>query len=234
MGEDRLGLAIGVISRGTVPIKWMMHMQMLQRNLPVGLYWKYVIVEGMDYADGRNEVVKKAREENFEWLLFVDDDTFLPHDAIKRLLSHQKDISTGIYWTKSNPTEPVIFERFGAGPMYKFPVDKVFEVAGGGAGCLLVHMEVFDKFDEAGIPYFKQGWSEDGVICTIGEDHWFYKKARELGYKVYADSGVLCDHYCINTKTFFPPKEVVRDITGEKLKEEGIELPPLEESDKDE
>lgn len=231
MEDERIGVAIGIISRGTVPIKWMMHMQMVQRNLPVGLYWKYIVVEGKNYADGRNDVVAKAREEGFEWLFFVDDDVFLPHDVLKRLLSHQKDIMTGIYWTKSNPTEPVIFEKFGKGPMYKFPIDKVFQVAGAGAGCLLINMRVFDKFDEHNIPYFKQGWSENGIICAIGEDHWFFKKAKELGFEIYADSGVLCDHYCLKTNTYYPPESVVREITGEKLKEDGIDVEKLEKVD---
>lgn len=219
MEKEKIGVAIGVISRGTIPIKWMVHMNMIQRNLPVGLYWKYIVVEGKNYADGRNEVVKKAREENFEWLFFVDDDVFLPHDAIKRLLSHQKDVVTGIYWTKSDPAEPVIFEKFGKGPMYKFPVDKLFPVAGAGAGCLLINMKVFDKFDEHNIPYFKQGWSEDGIVCNIGEDHWFFKKAIQLGFEVYADSGVLCDHYNVSTGKFYPSEDVVKNICGEKLKE---------------
>jgi len=225
--STRSGLAIGIITRGPVSIKWMMHMNKLQHFFPVGMFWKYIVVEGTDgYAKNRNEAVRRARKENFEWLLFIDDDVFVPQDVMQLMLAHQKDIVSGIYWTKTNNECPVIFEREGAGPMYKFPVDKLFEIAGSGLGCCLINMKVFDDFDKAGIPYFKENWimeTDDGrkLKCPIGEDHYFFHYARKFGYKVWADSGILCDHYDVKNKKFYPSQETVRKLTGEKLDELG-------------
>ena len=112
----RSGLGIGIITRGNVSIKWMMHMNKLQHFFPVGMFWKYIVVEDESgWAKNRNEVVRKARAENFEWLLFIDDDVFVPQDVMQTMLAHQKDIVTGIYWTKTQNEVPVIFEREGAG-----------------------------------------------------------------------------------------------------------------------
>ena len=225
--STKSGLGIGIITRGPVSIKWMMHMNKLQHFFPVGMFWKYIVVEGTDgYAKNRNEAVRKAREQNFEWLLFIDDDVFVPQDIMQTMLAHQKDIVTGIYWTKTDNECPVIFEREGAGPMYKFPIDETFEVAGSGLGCCLIRMSVFDEFDKAGIPYFKENWimeTDDGrkLKCPIGEDHYFFHHARKFGYKVWADSGILCDHYNVITKKFYPSQETVRKLTGEKLDELG-------------
>ena len=115
------------------------------------MFWKYIIVEGLSWAEARNEVVRKARKENFEWLLFIDDDVFLPEDAVKKLLSRQKNIISGIYWVKSEVDNPVIFKRFGAGPYFDFPIGEVFEIGG--------HISVFQR--ELG--YGDRIWSEDEV-----------------------------------------------------------------------
>jgi len=75
--EERSGLGIGIITRGNVSIKWMTHMQQLQHFFPVGMFWKYIVIEDeTGWAKNRIEVVREAQKENFEWLLFIDDDVF--------------------------------------------------------------------------------------------------------------------------------------------------------------
>ena len=223
------GVAIGLITRGSVSIKWMQHMNKILRMLPIGLMWEFIVVEDeTGWAENRNKVVKKAQERGYEWLFFVDDDVFVPEDVLQRMFAHEKDIVSGIYWTKSENSVPVIFEKMGAGPMFKFPVDDFFEVDGSGLGCALINMKVFDDFDKAGIPYFKENWvmeldNGNKIKCPIGEDHYFYHHAKKFGHEVWADSGVLCDHYDTKSKIFYPSPETVRELTGEKLMEEGRE-----------
>jgi glycosyltransferase involved in cell wall biosynthesis/ubiquinone/menaquinone biosynthesis C-methylase UbiE len=227
MSKQKVGLGIGIITRGPVDIKWAMHLKMLEAHLPIGIFWKYIVVEGKGWAEGREEVVRRAQKENFQHLLFIDDDVFLPQTAVTQMLSHGKDIVTGVYWTKSENTCPVIFEEFGKGPMFTFPVDSLFKIAGSGLGACVINMDVFDKFDEAGIPYFKENWimktdAGQNMKCPVGEDHYFFYHARKLGYDVWCDSGVLCDHYDVNKKKFYPPPEVVRKITSQKLIDSGL------------
>jgi len=235
--QGRAGVGICVITRGTVSVKWMQHMNKLASFHPIGMFWKYIFVEGEDgWAKNRIEAVKKVRKENFEWVLFIDDDVFVPKDVMRIMLSKKKDILTGIYWTKSEPSAPVIFEKEGGGPMYDFPLDKVFEISGSGLGCCLINMSVFDKFDKANIPYFKENWTmelDDGrkIKCPIGEDHYFFYHAKKLGFKVWADSGILCDHYDVKNKIFFPSEEAVRELCRKKLQEDGRE-DVIEEYDK--
>ena len=224
--KNKRGIGICIISRGQVPIKWMMHMQRLMKLNPGGLSWKYIVVERLSWAVARSECVRKCRANNFKYLLFIDDDVFLPDDAITRMLKADKEIVTGIYWTKTENTSPVIFKEMGAGPMYNFPVDQLIEVGGSGAGCLLIDMDIFDKFDEAGLPYFVENWihtAPDGnrVRCPIGEDHYFFIKAKELGYKAWCDTGILCDHYDYKTDKMYPGEKVVREMISQKLEQEG-------------
>jgi glycosyltransferase involved in cell wall biosynthesis len=232
LGPDYLktkrGVAICVITRGTIPIKWMMHMNQIIKFSPGGLFWKYIVVERLSWAAARNEAIRKARAANFKYAFFVDDDVFIPDDALDLLLRSGKDIISGIYWTKTENAAPVIFEDMGSGPMYQFPIDKIIPIGGSGLGCCLINLEVFDKFDEAGAPYFVENWiytAPDGqkLKCPIGEDHYFFIKAKEFGYQPYAHTGILCDHYNWETDTFYPGEKVVKDLNFQKLAQEGRE-----------
>ena len=222
MSNDRTGLAIGIISRGYVPLKFAIRLREMGTMVPGGLLWDFVTVEGKSWAEARIEVVKKARERGFKYLFYLDDDVLPPPDVIRRLMAHGKDIVTGIYYTKTEPSTPVIFEDFGNGPMMNFELDSLFEIGGAGLGCTLINMDVFDKFDEAGLPFFKENWNykhpkHGDIRCPIGEDHYFFIHAKKLGYKVWCDSSILCDHWCLKTNKAFPPESVVRDLTGTHL-----------------
>jgi glycosyltransferase involved in cell wall biosynthesis/2-polyprenyl-3-methyl-5-hydroxy-6-metoxy-1,4-benzoquinol methylase len=224
----RVGLGVGIITRGWSSIKWMLHMDRLKSSFPVGMFWKYIVVEGRGWADARTEVVAKARAMNFEWLLFIDDDVFIPDDTVNKLLQSGHKIITGMYWTKTDPPRPVIFKRMGEGPYDNFPVDQVIEIAGAGLGCCLIHMSVFDEFDKQNIPFFLENWiftdsAGQKMKCPVGEDHYFFTKAKELGFNVMCDTGILCDHFDLKTKRFFPGEQIVRQLTEKKLKEVGRE-----------
>jgi len=229
---NRKGLAIGIISRGTVPLKWMKHMYNVVKNIPGGTYWDFITCEGKSWAEARKEVVRKARERNFQWLLFVDDDVFVPYNVVGALMSRKKDIITGVYWTKTQVPSPVMFKEMGTGPMWDFPLDSLFEIDGAGLGCCLINMDVFDKFDELGLEHFKENWIHEKKVgnriekikCPIGEDHYFFIHAKEkCGYKVWCDSTILCDHYDINRKIMFPGEKKVRELSKQRLKELGKE-----------
>ena len=231
--NKEFGLSVGVICPGTVPIKWMMHMQNTGQRMPGGIYWSYVYATGdfkkdpsKNYASLRTEVVDKVLELNSKWLFFIDSDVFIPEDCINRLMSHNKDIVTGIYWMKTQPPQPVLYKEIGDGPMWEIePTDELQEVGGSGLGCCLIKMDVFRKMKEKGIDFFQQDWMHEKngrrIQVSIGEDHWFFEKAKELGYKVWADTNVLCDHYDLNSDTTYPDEKVVRKLIEKKLKKIG-------------
>jgi len=231
--EKEYGLALGVICPGTVPIKWMMHMQNTGQKMPGGIFWAYVYACGdfqkdptKNYATLRKEVVDKALQMNSKWLMFVDSDVFIPQDCINRLMSHDKDIVTGVYWMKTQPPQPVLYKTIGDGPIWEIePRDELEEIGGAGLGCCLIKMDVFRKFAEKGIDFFQQDWMHEvngrRIQVAVGEDHWFFEKARELGYKVWADMNVLCDHYDLGTDSMYPDEKVVRKMMEKKLRKEG-------------
>ena len=44
----------------------------------------------------RDAIVKVAFERNYDYVFWVDDDMLIPSDAITKLLSHNKDICSGL------------------------------------------------------------------------------------------------------------------------------------------
>ena len=224
--KKRRGIGIAIITRGTVPLKWSMKLNDVSKQFPGGLYWKFLVVERLSWAAARSECVRKARSNNFQWIFFLDDDVFIPDDAIDLLLKSKKDVISGIYWTKAEHTAPVIFKDIGEGPMYDFEPNKIVPIGGSGLGCCLINMDVFDKFDEAGVPYFVENYTfidKDGqrMKSPIGEDHYFFMKAKEFGYQPFAHTGVLCDHYDVKADKFYPGEDVVREISKQVLIKQG-------------
>ncbi len=225
-----MGLAIGVIGKPNVPTRWAIHAASLSHRLPGGLFhcWVYAMADfssdpSQNYASLRTQVVEQAKERDCRWLLFVDTDVFLPFDAVCRLMRHGEAIVSGVYWTKTEPSAPVVIEEFGNGPAWKIePSDKLLPIDASGLGCCLIDMKVFDAFDRAGIPYFGENWMHGAngreVSVEAGEDYYFFLQARELGFQAYADTNVLCEHYDEKQDRFFPKAAVLgkiaRDSTG--------------------
>lgn len=220
--KRKRGVGICIISRGTIPLKWMMHTNRVKAFFPGGLFWKFITVERLSWAAARSECVRLCRQNNFQWILFIDDDVFVPENVLEKLMRSGKDIISGVYWTKTESASPVIFEDMGTGPMFNFPPDEIIPIGGSGLGCCLINTDIFDKFDEAGIPYFVENWiytAPDGnkLKCAVGEDHYFFIKAKELGYQGYADTSILCDHYDVKNDKMYPGEEVVRDMCKRML-----------------
>jgi len=82
------------------------------------------------------------------------------------------------------------------------------EVAGCGFGCVLIKGEVFRTME---YPHFYYQSALDHKD-TISEDIYFCKKARDLNFKIWVDTTILCDHkgstfFKVNQKVIEKPTE---------------------------
>lgn len=139
-------------------------------------------------------------------LLFIDSDTIPPEDAIKRLLSHDKDIVTGLtpilrYEEKEGDWDVydncfTSVEKDENGKTIKTHIAQrgtgLQEVFRCGGSCLLIKREVFEKLK---VPYFRFLSNEDGTSHTRSEDIYFCDSARAANINIYADTEVACRHY---------------------------------------
>jgi len=134
--------------------------------------------------------------QSYDYLFSVDSDIAFERDTLKKLLSHNKDIVSGLY-IQRKPDQHVleIYEDNGHGGVTNMPHDKLkgrglVQIMGCGFGCVLVKKEVFQS---VGYPQFEYHSAIDHAN-TISEDNDFCGKARNKGFTIWADSTIECRH----------------------------------------
>lgn len=152
-------LLIAVPSTGLVRMEWVMAKQ--AQIIPTN--WSYVeIMQWMNnyvpmqylLPDAENLIAKTVVEGGFEWLLSIEEDNLLPPDAYVRINEYMKKgdvpIVSGLYFTKANPSEPVMYRGRGTGPFEDFKMGEKVWVDGIPFGFTLIHGSIIRAlWDEA-------------------------------------------------------------------------------------
>jgi len=164
-------------------------------------------------ASSRNKILDYAIEENYDYLLMMDCDVMVPADIIEKLLSHENDVVSGLYFNyfpKGDKIEflPVCYKKLEEEffPVYRklYPKTdlhelsrqltvaevgegKLLEVSVASAGCLLLSRVALKSGARYGFydRYLKHGGAT--------EDVRFFKELRD-NFKIYCDTSVLCKH----------------------------------------
>lgn len=133
---------------------------------------------------------------NYDYLFSVDSDIAFERDTLKKLLAHNVDIVSGLY-IQRRPGAHVLelYEHNSHGGVSNIPYGNIkdrglVEIAGCGFGCVLVKSEVFRV---VGYPQFEYHSALDHAH-TISEDNDFCRKARDKGFRVWADTSIQCRH----------------------------------------
>ena len=132
----------------------------------------------------------------YDYLFSVDSDISFNPDTLVKLLAHDKDFVSGLY-IQRKPGQHVleIYEPTPTGGVANMPYGKlkgrsIVEIAGAGFGCVLIKAEVMKAI---GYPQFEYHSAIDHSN-TVSEDVDFCRKAREKGFKLWADPNILCRH----------------------------------------
>lgn len=151
--------------------------------------------------DSRNQLAQLAVREGFDRILWLDSDMTVPADFLDRLARHLDnglEMVTGLYFTRRKPARPVIYSDLG----YKeedgqtkaycthysdYPRDSLFEVEACGMGGCMMTTELVDRIGKSfGLPF--------SPIIGFGEDFSFCLRAKQLGIKIWCDSGAKLGH----------------------------------------
>ena len=145
----------------------------------------------------------------YDYLFSVDSDISFSPDTLTRLLSHDKDVVSGLY-IQRKPGQHIleIYEPTPTGGVTNMPYGKLkgrtlVEIAGCGFGCVLVKAEVMKAI---GYPQFKY-YSAISMNDTVSEDVDFCRKAKDKGFRIWADPNILCRHtgsFTFNVDTNIP------------------------------
>jgi len=132
----------------------------------------------------------------FDYLFSVDSDIAFPPDTLKRLLAHDRDVVSGLYVQRKPGLHVLeIYEPNEYGGVNNIPFERVkgrglVEIVGCGFGCALIKAQVMR---DIGYPQFKYHSAIDHAN-TISEDVDFCRKARDKGFKLWADTTIHCSH----------------------------------------
>jgi len=149
-------------------------------------------------AASRNAIILKAKNEGYDYILFVDSDSVCHQaDTVIKLLDGLKQtnslIISGICRQSLKDHKAAISPDNGQDKdkwnvvMLEDVPRNVFQVNMMGFGIVLAKTELFDKIES---PYFQ--WIEDPGVAS--EDLYFCEKVRNAGIPMYAHGGVRIGH----------------------------------------
>jgi len=112
---------------------------------------------GFGVAEARNMCVKGFIEGNWEWLFFIDHDVILPWDTFARWNQRmqKKDIPIwgGLYFTKSQPAEPLMYREWGYSYITDWKLGDEVWVRGMGMGCNVIHRSILELLWKDSVEY---------------------------------------------------------------------------------
>ena len=162
-----------------------------------------IFMSGMEVGHAFNSAIEmilgNPQLSRFKYLLTVEDDNIPPPDGLLKLYESigDYDVVGGLYWTKGEAGQPMIYGNPKISPLNFIPQQVVSDSTqhcnGLGMGFNLFKMEIFSKIEK---PWFetKQTWNpNEGVKCYT-QDLWFYERLARQGFKVACDTRVRVGH----------------------------------------
>lgn len=131
----------------------------------------------------RNEAAKAALGNEMDYLMFIDDDVLIPHDALAKLLVAQKNIIAGWTIIRGYPFQNMFFKWIDDAKtqLSHYPHDEIdkldlnlnplLPVAAVGFSCVLINCDFLRKINP---PYFVTGPrnTEDVYFCLKAQQQF--------------------------------------------------------------
>jgi hypothetical protein len=133
-------------------------------------------------AKARQNGIRKAIEEGYTHILFLDDDMCFSSDILEDLMKHNVPV-VGVNYTRktSNPVTQTC--GLDGQPVTSLGKEGLEEVGWIGFGAVLIDLSAIKEIDN---PLFETRWMPERNDF-IGEDYYFCGKVRAHGVKIYID-----------------------------------------------
>ena len=154
---------------------------------------------GAAYTSAIEMILNNPSLQKFKFLLTVEDDNIAPPDGLLKLYEGMRDYDAvgGLYWTKGEGGQPMIYGAPGVMPFNFIPqqvVDNTLQPCNGlGMGFTLFKMSIFKKLPT---PWFKseQSWDPQSGVRCYTQDLWAFENMAKIGVKVACDTRVKVGH----------------------------------------
>jgi hypothetical protein len=223
-------IALGIPSFGMVHLFFTA--RLINLRMPMNRIVRHFYIVGKEVGDARNEIVSKALAIGQDdptvrcsHVLFLDDDVLFHPDALLKLLSHQRPIVSGLYYSKCSVPTPLVLHGEFEGTAKSWTPGDLVECAGHGMGLTLIEADVFRRMqaecdlgvDPHGYPAWFKTTRDDMVLRPDGvpsvfnqtEDMAFLNRAVQLGYQPAVDTSAQTFGWHLDTKTMtaYPPAQ---------------------------
>ena len=143
-------------------------------------------------------------EKGYTHLFSLEQDIIAPKQTLTKLLSHNKDIISGLYYLGDTPCVMVgksvlvtpgrerefrfekTYFKYDFIDKKKLETDKLLEVYCAGLGCMLIKRKILEKIR------FRL-WSNE-CYRQVHNDMPFSQDCRSRGFKIFLDPNVKCGH----------------------------------------
>lgn len=216
------GLVIGLPTLGRpVPLDWAFAFKSL--NPPINYNTIFQIVKGQEVASARQSIAEFAVEKEAKYLFFLGDDVVIPPHTIKQLIYRLDqdptiDVVGGVYCSKCDPSNPLVFRGNGHGCYWDWKVGEFFEVTGMGLDCTLIRVDVLRSI---GKPWFKTVDKDNYLDGKAQAEQWtedlyFFDKMGTAGKRSFVDASVICEHWDVysNKKYGLPIGSLPNRVMG--------------------
>ena len=157
---------------------------------------------GEAYCMGIDMILSNPDLRDWKYVLTLEEDNMPPIDGLLKLYEgmDQFDVIGGLYWTKGEGGQPMIYGNPKLLPKTyqpQIPVeDSLQECNGLGMGFNLFKLDIF-KNPRMERPFFKsvQETTPGVGVKACTQDLYFYDKACKVGYRFACDTRVKVGHY---------------------------------------
>ncbi len=148
-------------------------------------------------ADARNVIVHHFIQQGFEWLFQIDHDVVLPMDTFIRIneymLKKEVPMLSGLYFTKSRPSEPLLYRGRGNSYYNKWELgDKVW-VDGIPSGITLIHRSILEVLYNESKEYEVMPGLKVKEVYETPAKVWYEPEARSWFTTTGTEDLKLCD-----------------------------------------
>ena len=167
-----------------------------------------IFAKGMEVGEAYNETIKGILADpnlsSWKYILTIEEDNLPPPDGLMKLYESMDDYDVvgGLYWTKGEEGQPMIYGDPTAIPFNfipQMPKENTVQRANGlGMGFILFKIDIFNKMP---YPWFKTLNEYDPMTGSkvYTQDLYFYENAGKAGFKFACDTRVRVGHMDVAT-----------------------------------
>jgi hypothetical protein len=164
-------------------------------NFSVG--YNTAIPFGYLVADAQNIIVDLVVQQDYEWVVFLEDDVVIPVDTFLKFNEYMKKgdipVISGLYFLKNSPSEPLVYRGRGNSCYSKFKIGQKVWADGVPTGCLLIHGSILKLMAKESEEYVTGNGQKVKKVFETPAKVWMDPETNNLNMQCGTSDLAWCD-----------------------------------------